>query len=244
VFLLALIATWETISRLGIYSPVQFPSPGAVGAALFEGLRDGSLLIATAASMRRILIGFGASLVLGILLGWFIARSPVVEDTLGRLVLSLQTVPSIAWLPLALLWFGLDEKAILFVVLLGATLPITISVESGIRGIPLNQLRVARMMGTQPVQMLRWVTIPACIPALTVGMRNAWAFAWRSLMAGELLVATVGLGQVLTLARDLNDMARVFAVIFIIGVLGYAIDQGFFRRLEAHVAARWDVAPR
>jgi NitT/TauT family transport system permease protein len=194
--------------------------------------------------MKRILIGFGASLVLGVLLGWCIARSRLVEDTLGRLVLSLQTVPSIAWLPLALLWFGLNEKAIIFVVLVGSTLPITISVESGIRGIPLNQLRVARMMGTRPVQMLRWVTIPACIPALAVGMRNAWAFAWRSLMAGELLVASAGLGQVLTLARELNDMAMVFAVVLIIGLLGYVIDQGFFRRIESHVAARWEVAPR
>lgn len=194
--------------------------------------------------MKRILIGFGASLVIGVLLGSFIARSRLAEDTVGRLVLSLQTVPSIAWLPLALLWFGLNEKAIIFVVLVGSTLPITISVESGIRGIPLNQLRVARMMGTRPTQMLRWVTIPACIPALTVGMRNAWAFAWRSLMAGELLVASAGLGQVLTLARELNDMAQVFAVVLIIGILGYFIDQGLFRRLESHVAARWEVAPR
>jgi NitT/TauT family transport system permease protein len=215
-----------------------------VGSALLQGLRDGSLLLATVVSMKRILIGFGASLVIGVLLGWLIARSHLVEDTLGRLVLSLQTVPSIAWLPLALLWFGLNEKAIIFVVLVGSTLPITISVESGIRGIPLNQLRVARMMGTRPLQMLRWVTIPACVPALTVGMRNAWAFAWRSLMAGELLVASAGLGQVLTLARELNDMAQVFAVVLIIGLLGYLIDQGFFRRLESHVAARWEVAPR
>lgn len=239
-----LIVCWETVSRLGLYSPVLLPSPGAVLVSFTQGLSDRTLLIATLVSMRRILIGFGVGVALGVLLGWFIARSKWAEDTIGRLVLSLQTVPSIAWLPLALLWFGLNEKAIIFVVLLGSVLPIAISVESGIRGIPLNQLRVARMMGTRPVQMLRWVTIPACIPALTVGMRNAWAFAWRSLMAGELLVASVGLGQVLTLARELNDMAQVFAVLLIIGILGYAIDQGLFRRLEAHVAERWEVEPR
>ncbi len=95
-----------------------------------------------------------------------------------------------------------------------------------------------------PGQMLRWVTIPASVPALAVGMRNAWAFAWRSLLAAELLMATRGLGQVLMLGRELNEMSQVFAVMILIGVLGYAIDQGLFRRLEAVVASRWDVAPR
>ena len=104
--------------------------------------------------------------------------------------------------------------------------------------------RVARMMGMTPGQMLRWVTIPASVPALAVGMRNAWAFSWRSLLAGELLMATRGLGQVLMLGRELNDMAQVFAVMIVIAALGYAMDNGVFRRLEAMVASRWDTALR
>ncbi len=215
-----------------------------MAATLVAGLRDGTLTIALLASMSRVLAGFSIGTILGIGLGALTAKSVWAEDTIGRLILSLQTIPSIAWLPFAMLWFGLNEKAILFVTALGAMLPVAISVESGIRQMPANLSRVARMMGMTPGQMFRYVTIPASVPALAVGMRNAWAFAWRSLLAAELLMATRGLGQVLMLGRELSEMDRVFAVMILIGVLGYVIDQGLFRRLEALVASRWDVAPR
>lgn len=244
MFLLGLIAIWAAASRLGWVDPLLVPSPGAVGATLVAGIRDGTLVIALLASLGRVCAGFAIGTVLGIGLGALTAKSRWAEDTIGRLILSLQTIPSIAWLPFSMLWFGLNERAILFVVALGATLPVAISVESGIRQMPANLARVARMMGMTPAQMLRYVTIPASVPALAVGMRNAWAFAWRSLLAAELLMATRGLGQVLMLGRELNEMSQVFAVMILIGVLGYAIDQGLFRRLEAVVASRWDVAPR
>jgi NitT/TauT family transport system permease protein len=220
------------------------PPPAEVGRTLIAGFQDGTLVIALLASLGRVCAGFAIGTILGIGLGALTAKSRWAEDTIGRLILSLQTIPSIAWLPFAMLWFGLNEKAILFVVALGATLPVAVSIESGIRQMPANLERVARMMGMTPGQMLRWVTIPASVPALAVGMRNAWAFAWRSLLAAELLMATRGLGQVLMLGRELNEMSQVFAVMILIGVLGYAIDQGLFRRLEALVASRWDVAPR
>jgi NitT/TauT family transport system permease protein len=243
-FLVVLIATWAAASRLGLVDPLLVPPPLAVARTLIAGFRDGSLVIALLSSLGRVCAGFSIGTVLGIGLGALTAKSRWAEDTIGRLILSLQTIPSIAWLPFAMLWFGLNEKAILFVVAIGATLPVAISVESGIRQLPANLSRVARMMGMTQGQMLRWVTIPASVPALAVGMRNAWAFAWRSLLAGELLMATRGLGQVLMLGRELNDMAQVFAVMILIAVLGYVIDQGLFRRLEALVASRWDVAPR
>ena len=201
-------------------------------------------MIAVLWSLSRVCVGFAIGTTLGIGLGALTAKSRWAGDTIGRLILSLQTIPSIAWLPFAELWFGLNERAILFVVALGATLPVAISVESGIRQMPTNLSRVARMMGMTPGQMLRWVTIPASVPALTVGMRNAWAFAWRSLLAGELLMATRGLGQVLMLGRELNDMSQVFAVMILIAGLGYLMDNGVFRRLEALVASRWDIAVR
>jgi NitT/TauT family transport system permease protein len=244
VFLVVLIAIWAAVSRLELVDPLLVPPPSAVALALIGGIRDGSLIIALLASLGRVCLGFGLGTLLGIGLGTLTAKSRWAEDTIGRLILSLQTIPSIAWLPFAQLWFGLNERAILFMVALGATLPVAISVESGIRQMPANLARVARMMGMSPGQMFRWVTIPASIPSLTVGMRNAWAFSWRSLLAAELLMATRGLGQVLMLGRELNDMAQVFAVMFVIAGLGYAMDNGVFRRLEGHVASRWDTALR
>lgn len=202
------------------------------------------MVLATLASMQRILIGFFISVLLGSVLGAFTASDDWAKDTLGRLLTSLQTIPSIAWLPLAILWFGLNDRAVIFVVIIGSTLPIAISVESGIRNVPVPLLRVAQMMGLTRWQMISKVILPASIPALVAGLRNAWAFAWRSLMSGELLIASTGLGQVLSVARELVDMGRVFAVLLIIGLLGYAVDQGLFRQLEEQVAKKWDIAPR
>jgi len=243
-FLVVLIAIWAAVSRLGLVDPLLLPPPLEVARTLGAGIRDGSLIVALLASLGRVCLGFTIGTTLGIGLGALTAKSQWAEDTIGRLILSLQTIPSIAWLPFAQLWFGLNERAILFMVALGATLPVAISVESGIRQMPANLARVARMMGMTPGQMLRWVTIPASVPALAVGMRNAWAFSWRSLLAAELLMATRGLGQVLMLGRELNDMAQVFAVMIVIAALGYAMDNGVFRRLEATVASRWDTALR
>jgi NitT/TauT family transport system permease protein len=243
-FLLLLVASWAAASSLRLVDPLLVPPPWEVGRTLVAGIADGTLIIALLASLGRVCAGFALGVILGTALGALTAKSVWAEDTIGRLILSLQTIPSIAWLPFSMLWFGLNERAILFVVTMGATLPVAISVESGIRQMPANLARVSRMMGMTPGQMLRWVTIPASVPALAVGMRNAWAFAWRSLLAAELLMATRGLGQVLMLGRELNEMSQVFAVMILIGVLGYAIDQGLFRRLEAVVASRWDIAPR
>lgn len=244
MFLIALIATWAAVSRAGIVDPRQLPPPLAVGQALVDGFRDRTLALALLASVGRVCAGFAIGAVFGIALGTLTAKSQWAEDTIGRLIVSLQTIPSIAWVPFAILWFGLNEKAILFMVALGATLPVALSVESGIRQLPANLSRAARMMGMTPGQMLRWVTIPASVPALAVGMRNAWAFAWRSLLAGELLLPTRGLGHLLKLGHGPNAMAQVFAVMVLILLMGYGMDQGLFRRLEAMVASRWDVAAR
>lgn len=244
VFLIALIATWAAASRWGWVDPRQLPPPGDVGRALVKGFRNGTLSLALLASVGRICAGFAIGGACGIVLGTLTAKFQWAEDTIGRMILSLQTIPSVAWVPFAMLWFGLNEKAILFMIALGATLPVAISVESGIRQLPANLSRAAHMMGMTPGQMLRWVTIPASVPALAVGLRNAWAFAWRSLLTGELLLPTRGLGHLLKSGHSPDALAQVFAVMALIILLGYIIDRGFFRRLEAMVASRWDLATR
>jgi NitT/TauT family transport system permease protein len=196
-------------------------------------------LLAAAVSLRRILIGFGIALLLGTSLGLAVGRSKLLEDTIGVLLVGLGSVPSVAYLPVALVWFGLNDRAIIFVVVIGSTLPIAVSVESGVRSIPPLLLRAALTLGATGPLMFRHVTLPAIVPSIVAGMRGAWAFAWRSLMAGELLISTVGLGQVLMRGRETMDMSQVLAVILIIGALGYAVDNLIFRKLETRVRRKW-----
>src|SRR5947209_7004315 len=136
IFFSALLASWAIVCKLRIWDPTLFPSPGGVAASLWHSLQDRSLLIATAISLKRILAGYSLSLLIGIPLGVLLARVAWLEETVGSLVLGLQTLPSICWLPLALLWFGLNDKAILFVVVMGAVLAITVSVRDGVKNLP------------------------------------------------------------------------------------------------------------
>lgn len=221
------------------------PPPSAVGQELWQGLTQGNpppYLLAAWASFRRILIGFGLSLLLGTFIGIASGRNPLVGDTLGTMIVALQSIPSIAWLPLALIWFGLTDRAIIFMVLIGSTLPIAIQVENGVKSIPPILLRAAQTLGAQGFKMFRYVTLPAVFPSLISGARTAWAFAWRSLMAAELIIATVGLGQVLMLGRETLNMAQVIAVMMIIGFLGYVMDNLVFRWMEENIRQKWGLA--
>ncbi len=242
-----LVATWEAISRSGLLPVLLFPSPVEVLRTLAKGLLVGSpppFLLAAGASLRRILIGFGIALALGTTLGLAVGRSRWLEDTVGTLIVGLGSVPSIAYLPVALVWFGLNDRAIIFVVVIGSTLPIAVSVESGVKSVQPLLIRAAQTMGATGTKMFRYVTFPAIVPSIVAGMRSAWAFAWRSLMAGELLISTVGLGQVLMRGRETMDMAQVLAVIITIGLLGFAVDDLLFRRLETRIRRQWGLQTR
>jgi NitT/TauT family transport system permease protein len=210
--------------------------------ALSDGFRDGSLLIAIGVSLRRLGIAFAIAMLAGTALGILTGSIPLFRRTFGPLVLGLQTLPSICWLPLAIIWFGLSERAILFVTLMGAVLAITIAVSDGIRNVPPLYLRAANMMGARGLRLYREVMLPAAFPAIISGAKQGWAFAWRSLMAGELLsvsAGALGLGQRLMLGRDLNDMSLVLAVMFILVVIGIVADRLVFARLENGVRRRW-----
>ena len=234
-----MIMFWEAASRFGLWPRFLFPSPLEVFQTLVEGFSDRTFLWGIAASLHRLLIGYAASLVIGILLGLGISRIRVLEETVGTLILGLQTLPSICWLPLALLWFGLSEFAIIFVVIMGALLSITIATENGIRNAPPLLLRAGVNMGAKGPSMLFQVIIPAALPSIIGGMKQGWSFAWRSLMAGELLYGSVGLGNLLTVGRELNDMSQVLAVMIIIISIGLCADTVVFGRLEREMRRRW-----
>jgi len=168
-----------------------------------------------------------------------IGRFKILDETVGSLITGLQALPSICWLPLAILWFGLSEAAIQFVVIIGAILAITISTDDGIKNIPPILIRAAKTMGTKGLDLYFRVMLPAALPSIVTGMKLGWSFAWRSLMAGELLFVSLGLGHLLTIGRELADMNLVVAVMLVIVVIGVVVDRLIFARLEDIVTERW-----
>ena len=189
--------------------------------------------------MRRLVVGYLLSLAGGVTLGLLLARSRTLRESVGTIVTGLQALPSICWLPLALLWFGLSEAAILFVVIAGSLLAIAVATEAGVRNVPPLYVRAARTMGARGATLYLRVILPAALPAVLSGMRLGWTFAWRSLMAGELLFVSGGLGQLLATGRELGDMARVMAVMVAIVTLGLVTEVLFFARLDARVREVW-----
>jgi len=240
-FFFILLAGWQGLVWIGWWPEFIFPSPLSVAQTLVRGFQNGSLIIGIVTSMERILIGFGISAVVGILLGLALGRIKLLDETVGSVVLGLQALPSICWLPLALIWFGLSETAILFVVVMGALLSVTLATEAGVKNTPPLYLRAARNLGARGWRLYWSVIFPAALPAIITGMKLGWSFAWRSLMAGELLYqgARIGLGNLLSMGRDLNDMSRVIAVMLVIIAIGLAVDRLIFSPIELRVRERW-----
>ena len=217
----------------------MLPGPGGVLVSLASGIRDGALPRAVLTSLKRLAEGYAISAAAGIALGMCMARLAWLKAALGPIVVGLQALPSICWLPLALLWMGLSEKAILFVVVMGSLLAITIATEGAVRAVPPLYVRAARTMGSRRLRLYSRVILPASLPGILTGLKLGWTFAWRSLMAGELLFLSGGLGQLLTLGRELNDMGRVLAVMVVIVALGLGFERLLFGTVEARLRERW-----
>jgi NitT/TauT family transport system permease protein len=238
-FYALLIGIWIVIARLHVWPPYLVPSPQGVFDSLRSGFSDHSFWIAIAVSMKRIAIGYAVSVAIGIVLGLLLASSEFLEQTLGSLLVSLQSLPSICWLPMAVLWFGLSEKAILFVVVMGSVLSVTISMETGRKQMPKIYSLAGRNLGARGFRLFLYVLFPASLPYLLTGLKQGWAFAWRSLIAGEMIFVSLGLGQLLMMGRDLNDMNQVIAVMILIVAIGYIVDGLIFRTMERRLQYRW-----
>ena len=243
VFYLCLVLVWQVIVALRIWPPYLLPSPWMVLEALWYGFADRTFIVGLGISMRRIALGYSASVLLGVALGFLIATSGFLERTVGKLVLGLQSLPSICWLPLAVLWFGLSENAILFVVIMGSLLAVTINTETGVRNVPKIYMLAGRNLGANGSRLVLHVMLPASLPYLISGLKQGWAFAWRSLISGEMIFVSLGLGHLLMMGRDLNDMSQVLAVMVLIMLLGYIVDRVFFVNVERHIRSRWGFAP-
>ncbi|RYG26288.1 ABC transporter permease [bacterium] len=239
LFFVGLLVVWHLLAERHVWDATLFPSPLTVAQTLWGLLRDGTLLDATAVSLRRVMLGYLISLAIGIPTGILLARQRWAEDTLGALVTGFQSLPSICWLPLALLWFGLNDRAILFVVVMGSMVSICVAVRDGVRNLPPGYIHAARTMGTSGPRMYTDVLLPASMPALMTGAKLGWSYAWRALMSGELLFVSLGLGHMLMAGRELSDMSQVLSVMLVIIALGLLADNMIFGSLERHVRRIW-----
>lgn len=239
IFFLVLLGIWQIIFYIGIWPESMIPSPFSVFHSLYAGFRDLTLVYDIIASFRHLIIGLFISIVIGTGLGFLLAKVKTADQTLGTMVLALQSVPSIVWVPLAIIWFGFTETAIIFVVVIGGTFVMAMNIRTGVKNVEPLYLNAARTMGSKGVDLFLHVVMPASIPHAVTGVRLAWAFSWRALMAAELLSTGPGLGFTLSYASDFNNMSLVIGIIIIIGTIGSVADQLVFQRIETKVLKRW-----
>ena len=242
IFFALLLLVWHLLVAAKLWSSVLLPDPSDVWEYLVSALQDGTLLQAAWVTIRRLFAGYFIGIVLGIPIGLLTARFRLMEDTVGVMALGLQTLPSVCWVPLAMLWFGQTEGAMLFVVVMGTLWSVIISTDNGVRNVPPIFARAARTMGAKQFYTWTRVILPASLPFVVSGMKQGWAFAWRSLMAAEIFVTILtgfGLGQLLHFGRELNDMRQVIGVMFAIVLIGLLVDKSIFSPIERFLHRRW-----
>jgi NitT/TauT family transport system permease protein len=229
------LGLWQLIAVSGWRPAYVLPGPGPVLGRLVADLANGSLVEATAITLRRAVVGYALALVVGLLVGLAVARVRPLRLAVASGITGLQTMPSIAWFPLAILLFALGEGAILFVIVLGAAPSIANGVISGIDHVPSLLRDAGRAMGARGLAAYRHVLLPGALPSFITGLKQGWAFAWRSLMAGELLVviaSSPSLGVRLQFAREFSDAEGLLAAMLVILVIGILVDSLGFGLVE------------
>jgi NitT/TauT family transport system permease protein len=235
------VAAWQVVYLSGWKPSFVLPGPGAVGANLWEQLHDPLLWEAIWTTLGRAVTGFGLALVIGSVVGAVIARNRLLRTAFGPIITGLQTMPAIAWFPFAIIFFGLHTSAILFVIVIGAAPSVAIGVIAGADQIPPLLLRAAKTMGLRRFALYRHVIMPASLPMFVSGLRQGWAFAWRSLMAGELVVLvanTASIGVLLENAQNLSDMPSAIAIMIVILLIGVFVDAAF-SAADRRIRRRW-----
>ena len=233
---------WQTVVWAHLWPDYILPGPDVVLPRLVHDLFASNLPQAIATTLQRAALGFGLALLIGTLLGLAIVRSKLLRTAVASLITGLQTMPSIAWFPLAILLFGLTDTAIMFVIVLGAAPSIANGLIAGVDHIPRILLRAGQVLGARGLNLYRHVIFPAALPSFIGGLKQGWAFAWRSLMAGELLVIIANqpsIGVKLQLARDFLDAPGLLATMIVILFIGIVVDLVLFGTLDRAVRRRW-----
>ena len=234
----ALLVVWQVAYLLELKPPYALPSPADTWQTLLGTIQDGSAWRAVSLSVQRAAVGFSMSVVVGVAIGIALAASPLLRRAFGPIITGLQSLPSVAWVPAAIIWFQLTDATMYAVILLGAVPSIVNGLLAGTDQVPPLYLRVGQVLGATGWTRIRFVLLPAALPGFLGGLKQGWAFAWRSLMAAELIVQTglgTGLGQILDLGRVTSDMSLVIASIGLIFLVGIVIELVVFAPLERHV---------
>lgn len=235
------LAAWQVVVWSGWKPDYVLPGPLPVLQRLAGDLSHPDFYAGVSITLRRALIGYLIAVAMGTMLGVLVARVGILRKAVGAAILGLQSMPSIAWFPLAILLFQLSETAIVFVVILGAAPAIAAGLLNGVDHVQPLLIRVGRAMGARGLRLYRHVILPAALPSFVGGLKQGWAFAWRSLMAGELLVIVAhqpSLGQQLQFARDLADAEQLLAIMIVIFAIGVSIDS-LFGKVDHAIRHRW-----
>jgi NitT/TauT family transport system permease protein len=234
------LIVWQLVVWSGWKPEYVLPGPRAVWDSFVANFSTN--MDAAWTTLQRGFKGFAFALVIGTIVGALVARNRVLRSAIGSLITGLQTMPSVAWFPLAILLFKLGEGAIFFVVVLGAAPSIANGLISGIDHIQPILLRAGTVLGARRWKLFRYVILPAALPSFVAGLKQGWAFAWRSLLAGELIVLIPGqfsLGQQLDANRQLSDSAGVIAVMIVILIIGILVDALLFGTAERAIRRRY-----
>lgn len=242
VFVLLLIAAWQLYVVIAQPRPDKVPSPFDVVTALGSAWESGRLQEAVATSLERGIVGFLIAIVVGTPLGLLLAEVRPLRRAVGPIISGLQVLPSVAWVPAAIIWFGLSDATVYFVILMGAIPSIVNGLIAGIDQVPPQLRRVGTVLGASPWQLASAVILPAALPGYLAGLKQGWAFSWRSLMAAEIIAVggTIGfgLGSMLQQSRELADLAGVLGTIILILAIGILIELVFFGPLERRMLRR------
>lgn len=246
-FFILILILWESAFHLIGWKPWVFPAPSGVLQALLillkgpEGIFSSPLVIAQTVSSFRLLLGFILSGLAGALAGIVMWRIKIINQILGPFFLGIQTLPSVCWIPMAVLSFGINEFAIQFVLFMGSFCSVAISLRDGLKNIPPFYTNAGKMLGARRLTLYRFVLLPASLPALSNSLRQGFTFCWRSLMGAELIfmVEKKGLGFLLAMGRDFSDIAQVIAVMGVMILTGMLIDLYIFAKIDNLVRTRF-----
>ncbi len=240
LFIAAFIGIWQIVFLLNVWPKVALPSPAMVSGTFEELIQDMTLIYGIAVTMYRLVIGFSISIIIGIGIGLAMVKFSGFGKTMSSFAVGLQSFPSVAWVPFAILLIGLNDFGILFVVIMSSVFSVMMSTYSGVRNIPHIYIRAARNMGAKGFSLFWYLMIPAATPSLLIGLKQAWSFAWHALIGAEILIAAaVGLGHVLLVGREFQLMDQIIASMITIFVIGLIFDRLLFSKLEDRVREKW-----